>query len=160
MSSQSDEPKKKRNWTKVALVISLGVNLIIFGLIGGAVIGGKGRAHFDDPLALRSYVWALPDAHRKQMRSQLQADHQMLEHGRQQNVQNRQRVIDSLRAEPFDLNRFAQALTLQQHAQSEMAVSGQRALVSQVAKMTGAERQDFARHLAHMKARDRSYRRK
>ena len=145
------KPKRKFHWWRVVLVLSLALNLLIFGLVAGAAFRFKdgppprdlaardvGYGAFiaafdhDERRALgKAYRAQMPD--RKQMRETLARD--------------RAALLGALRAEPFDPAAFEAVLTKRQSDLMATQGKGQKLLMDQIRSMDTSARQAYADRL-------------
>lgn len=98
-------PKKRFRWSRVVLVVSLGLNLMVLGIVGGA-IAGKGGPSRVDVLSFGPYTAALEDADRRALRREVFADGKSLRGMRKLLRQDFEAVLEALRATPFDAAQF------------------------------------------------------
>ena len=69
--SEQDQPRRRRRWVKIALVISLCVNVLVIGAVGGFF--WKHRGYEGGSFRLHSVVRALPEEKRDAARVALEA---------------------------------------------------------------------------------------
>ncbi|MGB8812523.1 MAG: periplasmic heavy metal sensor [Paracoccaceae bacterium] len=149
-TSQPTDPKQKSTkWLRVALGVSLALNLAVAGIVGGAVLKG-GRDHHssmvrdlgfgpfsealsrEDRAALRgAFFQRVPDmrANRNAMREDFAA------------------VLGALRADPFDPAALTTALERQQGRMADQLAIGQALIADHIAAMTPEARRGFADRL-------------
>jgi len=140
----TDKPKSSR-WLKIALGISLCLNLLVAGAIGGAIFKGPGdkmqgaRAIAQDPL--RAVFRALP----REMRRDLMD--QMRKTGRD-NPQNRSawvtELANLLRSETLDKAAIADLFAERTNRLEVMTATGRTLLVEYIEKMGLEDRQAMA----------------
>ncbi|WP_158547530.1 periplasmic heavy metal sensor [Rhodovulum sp. 12E13] len=148
-------PRGSRVWLKVALFVSLGLNLLVAGFVAGAVLGRDTHvrpvaADMARDLGLAPYVGALSPADRRaiarDVRSALRAQ------GGRRALRSEARasfaaVLAALRAEPFD-RAALERLLAGQVARAEMRRSlGQAALLDRLEEMSPEARAAFADRL-------------
>lgn len=147
---------------KIALGLSLAVNLLILGLVAGAMLAlGPPRSAEDDPrlrtLGLGPFAIALSRVDRAAVsdridRAALSAERRALGAGLSQ-------MRAALLAEPFDRAAAEAALARSRHAAEAMQGLGHAALLDQIERMDAAERAALAerlgRVLRRMGGRDR-----
>lgn len=154
-----DGPRAGRGRTWL-LYGSLALNLLVLGVVVGAVVTGGpkggpgGRVVIDSPSAL---IRALEPEARDALRDQLAADRperssRVLESARRSRV-----LLGALRADPFDPTTFEAALTAQSEALDARNRAGRNALFEVVRGMSVAERQAYADRV-EQKLRDRKSR--
>lgn len=100
-------PEKRRNWLVWALVVSLGVNLIVLGLVAGAAwrFAGGPEADRQGPHGGQAYgaafVRALPDDARRALHRSLREGPEELPSRAERRAQYA-RLIEVLRRDPFE----------------------------------------------------------
>lgn len=145
-----------RGW-RLALVVSLAVNLLLVGVIaGGALRIARAPAPQGPALEMRALWQALPDEARAALRAELRRERQPgaaadgggprrdralagAEAGRV--------LVPLLRADPFDAEGFAEALEGLRGSRAEQAARAQAALVAQIAALPAAERAAIAERM-------------
>ncbi|MGP9790357.1 periplasmic heavy metal sensor [Roseinatronobacter sp. NSM] len=139
--AQTDQKPRMPRWGKVALTLSVILNLAFAGLIGGVAA----RAGFDGT-PLRAAISALPVDDKRAFRRDSQRD---LRENRQRphRPMATQQMIDSLQADEFDSDQFTAALNAAQQDLIDMGNRIQTRLVARVASMTPQERQTYAAQL-------------
>ncbi|MBR3372160.1 MAG: hypothetical protein IKG52_16185 [Rhodobacteraceae bacterium] len=139
--AQTDQKPRMPRWGKVALTLSVILNLAFAGLVGGVAA----RAGFDGT-PLRAAISALPFDDKRAFRRDSQRD---LRENRQQprRPMATRQMIESLQAEDFDADQFIAALNEAQQDLINMSNRIQTRLVARVAAMTPQERQTYADEL-------------
>lgn len=151
MAEISTKPRKV--W-QIVLVFSLALNLLIAGLVVGAVASGRFQ---DGPP--RSFNFgagpvaaALSPQERRQLARSMRRDRVF----RDVDLRGRVETLTSvLRAEPFDQAAFGALLTEQTAQVTAMQETAQVALLATVAAMTPARRQAFADEVARELSKSR-----
>lgn len=98
-----DAPRTGRG-VKIALILSLTLNLLVFGIIGGAIVAHGGR---DDPRRVREvgfgpYTEALSPEDRKALRDAFLKAAPDFRHRREEARADVARLAAAIRAEPYD----------------------------------------------------------
>lgn len=137
-----------RNLARFALWASLALNLMFIGALGGWLLKGPHRARVLPHPGL-VYTRALPDDVRRTMWRELRARNQAGGHMRGAEFRE---AIGLLQAEPFDAERFRDALQSQFHRMSRRERRGQEALIAEVLRLSDKERADYADRLEGMVA--------
>ena len=131
------------------LIGSLALNLLVLGIIGGAVIRGPGG--FGGPrgvdLALGPIVEALAPDDRQAIRTQLRANDMLRQHPRQDREALVVALQVALRAETYDPAAIEEALSLQRDRLVAVQTAGQQALVARITLMSPEARLAFADRL-------------
>ncbi len=138
-----------RRSMRYLLIGSLALNLLVLGIIGGAVIRGPGG--FGGPrgvdLALGPIVEALAPEDRQAIRTQLRANDMLRQHPRQIREALATALQAALRAEPYDPAAIEAALSIQQNRLVAVQTAGQQVLVARIGLMTPQARLAFADRL-------------
>lgn len=128
------------------LIASLAFNLLLVGLIGGAMVSHRfGRHHesaFGDP-GLRGFMRALPKDRREVLRASSEQARQTLRPLRQAVQRARADVDAAMSAVPFDAPRAEKALNDLVAAEATARRAGTTVLVNAVSQMTDQERTHF-----------------
>jgi hypothetical protein len=155
-------PKRSGRGVKIALALSLAVNLLILGLVGGAVLGVGPRAGGDDDPGLRTlglgpFAIALSREDREAVTERI--DREALRAGRRALGDSFGQLRAALLADPFDRVAAEAALTRSRVAAGEVQGHGHRALLDQIETMSAADRADLSerlgRALRRLSGRDR-----
>ncbi|SFI56944.1 periplasmic heavy metal sensor [Jannaschia pohangensis] len=151
--------RPRRNWTRWALIASLLVNVLIAGLVVGALSQGRPETRggngsdFRGPPEIAALIRGLD---RPQRRALLEAmrDVPGLREGRGRMGRVQAEVLDALEAEPFDSAALEAALSDRRQVQDDLARAGITAFVGFVAEMSPEDRARLA-----TQARERAERR-
>ena len=155
--SDAPEPKLKKKtglWLRVVLFASLAINLLIVGMVAGAMLrGGPGPpararadvAFFD--LGNGPIGRALSHDSRRQIGRGMEARQPDLRANREAVRQQYGALVQALRAEPFDAELVDAIISQQQHHLLARQDIGKRLLVGHVAEMSAAERAEYANRL-------------
>lgn len=159
-----DKPVSRHSrWIRIALAVSVGLNLLVVGVIAGAAFDGRGPGMHGGrpgpegalgPVGLRLYSAALPADGRRAMLAALRADDQVLRDGRSRLRVHIQTMTRLLQAEPFSIDAVRAELETQADSVGGMMRHGADILVDQIATMTPGERADFAAALGTRLKRD------
>ncbi len=148
MQSNTTSPKKSiSRATRILLVVSLALNLLVGGVIVGAVLSGKagGPPRFD--LNLGPYVRALAPEQRRQIGEALRGRDDLRPLGPRERRINKTAFITALNADPFDATVIEDQLSDQRNRTTRLVDAGQAALVDIIRNMTAEERSAFADRL-------------
>jgi uncharacterized membrane protein len=139
-----------RPWVRLLLVVSLALNLLIAGLIGGAVVmRGKWQEHHRARLEMMGgpMTRALDHADRRAMRRGMyesfgnrQAMHEEMRAGMEG-------LIADLQAVPFDADAIAQYMAAHRAHLSARLERGQTLLLERLSAMDNEERAAYAERL-------------
>jgi len=148
-------PSKPSRLLRVVLILSLGFNLVIVGLVAGAAVSGR---FSDNPprsfdLSLGPFVRTLDQDSRREIGKEIRRS------GGTQRFDMRghmQEILVALQAEPFDADAFGALMERQNDHVAGVQSRARTALLSHLSQMTSAERADFADRLQEQMARPRS----
>lgn len=146
-------PRKGRRGLRVALILSLTVNVLLIGLLAG---GAMRAARLDEAIGgrpdLRALWRAMPDEAREHLRETARGTGMTLSHGRPDREGRRARaamlnaaLVEALRAEPFDVETFASLLAGDRDDAARRVDAAHRVLAGQIATLSAAERAALAR---------------
>ena len=127
----------------VALILSLGVNLLVAGVLAGALLRGD-----DAPLRvavtpdLRSAISALPEAGRDQVRAALR-DSAARSETRAERLRRARDFARAVRAEPMDRAALEAILNARAASGDAVRAAAQGALLDTLEAMSAAERAEF-----------------
>lgn len=141
------ETRRTRRW-KLAFFASLAVNLMVAGIVGGALLKDPHdrRAEVRD-LGFGPFTDALSDADRNALRKSFRERRPDFRAARVQMRADMTEMLSALRAEPFDPVRLSQAFDTQQARLADHLKLGQDLMRDRLAAMTDAERHAFADRL-------------
>lgn len=160
VESQSMTKPKNGKGLRVALALSVAVNLAILGLVAGVLLrDGPGmRGAMVRDLGFGPYTEALRPEDRKELRRALFEKAPEIRETRRLMREDMQALLGLLRAEPFDGEAFHARMEAQQDRMEHQLELGQDLLQDFIAAMPPAERRAFADRLEaglrHHKARD------
>lgn len=161
MSDPIVRDRPKGRGLKIALALSLALNLAVVGLVGGAVLGARGGAGEDGrggapalrTLGLGPFAAALGRDDRAALRARIEADGAPLREERRAIGDALRTVQAALLAEPFD-RAAAEAAFAQSRARVVgLQQVGHGALLDQIETMTVDERAALAENLTRMTRR-------
>lgn len=146
MTETTPIPAKKRlPWAKIILVLSLGFNLLIVGLVVGAKFGDDRRPGGNArSLGLGPYFSALSDVDKRAIGQSARQAAGPLRDSRKALRRQSQEFIAALRADPFDPSAIANLLAAQRQQVSGLQTQGQKLLLERIEAMTPEERSAYA----------------
>jgi uncharacterized membrane protein len=151
-----DAPKTRRPWGKIVLFVSLALNLLVVGVVIGAVVNGP-RDRDRNPalrdLGFGPFVHALPRADRRELGEALLRQAGAFRQNRAEMRASFEAFLGALRAEPFDPDVLLQVVNDQQVRITERQALGRQLLLDRIEAMTPDQRSAYANDL------DRSLRR-
>ncbi len=161
VDNTKDAPKNRR-WVKILLVLSLALNLLIVGMVVGALTGHRfGGGDAGSRIALRDishgpYTRALSVEDRKvigeMMRKELGTDRENIPKLRQ----SYRALLRALRADTYDAAKVRHLIDEQQAFVVSRQQLGQRLMLERFSAMTPSQRRAFAKRLERVLARLRS----
>ncbi|SLN17992.1 periplasmic heavy metal sensor [Ruegeria meonggei] len=141
----SENPKPKKRWVTVLLIVSLALNLLIVGIALGTAYRVKGGDQAKAPPGFGSALYrALPKEDRKALRGELSERHK---HGSKLRAQDFTALGAALRANPFDPAAVQVLLQQQAQAMADLQFALQDEWLARVSEMSDAERQAYATRL-------------
>lgn len=154
MSTSGDTPTtaKRFSVTRIVLVISLAVNVAVAGLVIGAVLKHGPRDHDRRPpkaeiLSYGPYTSALTEEDREVLLDRLIGAQGEIRDNRRAVKADFKRLLDAVRAEPYDPVATAAILRDQQARVQKQIDLVSRVLLEQLTEMSAKERDDFADRL-------------
>lgn len=146
MGNMQQQAKPRRVW-RIVLVMSLAVNLLMVGLIGGAFLrsGGSPPGAFD--VRLGAFAAALSPKDRREIGDQLRRGDGKLGQSRADRRKAFEDLILVLESQPFDPEALLRIFQSQQERQFELQGKALAAFVVRVSEMTLEERTAFAGRL-------------
>ncbi len=140
------KPPKTRLWVRVLLGVSLALNLLVLGLIGGAMLrfGGPDGMRTPPRSVGAAMFRELPRADRRALRTGAGETHD------QRHVRlkaDAKALGAALRATPFDAAAMATLLEGHAKTRADFHISLQRAWLDRIATMSDAERYAYADRL-------------
>lgn len=149
MNSEITKEKSPRRLWKILLVVSLGFNLVVVGMVAGALWNGPPERHHADTralssLGLRPYVRAMNDAQRASLKARL-------DKGGAQDLPSRETFRNHIKAlsaavrqVPYDPAAVQAVLAAQRETTGERIILGQTLLLEELAAMSPQDREAFA----------------
>ncbi|GAA6206909.1 hypothetical protein NBRC116601_02020 [Cognatishimia sp. WU-CL00825] len=132
-----------RRSIRVLLIGSLALNLIVAGLVGGAMLGNKrvGDRPPRDVDFMGAYTRALPNEDRRILGKALRDHHRAAGLSRDAVRNNLKETLQALRATPFDPDKVAALLEAQSSVAFERREFAQDLLLQRLTAMSDQERQ-------------------
>ncbi|MGZ9811726.1 periplasmic heavy metal sensor [Pseudoroseicyclus sp. H15] len=142
------KPKPSRAW-RIALVVSLGLNLLVFGLAIGAVIGGNVGPGMRPPveLSLGPISRALSDDDRRALRREL--GRQLAQRGvaEPDDSASLEALVAAVRTDPFEPEAVRDVLERQMQRAMSAGDAGREAFIARLEGKSPEEREAFAERL-------------
>ena len=152
----SETEKKSWNWLKIALVLSVCLNILVLSAIGSALIGKKRMEHAGMPRLgqIESMFRALPEEKRKEIRRTFREEMEEFRPRGEQMREARKAVVDALAADPYSAAQLESALQAQRDLRNSQAVRAEAIWVDIYSSLTDEERAEFKVKLEeHLKKR-------
>ncbi|PZR00234.1 MAG: hypothetical protein DI533_06495 [Cereibacter sphaeroides] len=140
---------------KIVLILSLGLNLVTLGVVGGAMVHGmseRDKPKFRD-LAFGPFTEALSPEDRQALRRAFRQDGGNPRDIRQEMQQGFADLLTALRAEPFDAGALRAVFAAMQARMQARMDFGQRLLADRIVAMTPEARTQFAERLEELMKR-------
>ncbi len=147
---------KPRRGLRIALVLSLMVNLLVIGVLAGGVMRVTGHeAMMPGQPDIRALWRAMPDSVRDELRSMARGQGFAGEPGPRPSREDRRaraaeinaRILAGLRTEPFDTEGFARLMEGDREAINRHIDAANAAIATALARLTPPERQAMAERL-------------
>lgn len=150
--SDPAEPRNSARWIKVALVLSLGLNLLVIGaVIGAAFSAGRPhdrmRSEMPREFGRSPLVSALAPADRRAVGLDLRGAAEPLRENRAALRERFERLLDAIRAEPFDRAVVEQILAEQRMVGAARLEIAEAALLARLEAMSPEARDAYAERL-------------
>lgn len=148
MTDPSTHRSGAPTWMRVLLVVSLALNLLIAGVVVGAIASGRagGPPRVVD-LNLGPLTRALDPEDRRAIGHALRSREDIRPPRPVERLANARALGQALRAEPFDRDMVARLLDSQRSRAADVFLAGQEALLDRLEQMTPEERRAFADRL-------------
>lgn len=152
MVDSQENPKARRGWMKYVLIVSLGVNLVVAGMMGGAVLRGgpPERMRVENEisaLGLRIYARALDGPSRKALGAAIRVRRSEFPSGREVFLAHKKAMASAISADPYDSAAVAAELSRQAGVVTSNVTMGHSLLLERLDAMSPAQRQDMAEKL-------------
>lgn len=153
----SPPPAPRRAWLRRALVGSLCVNLLLLGVMGGAILRHGGPPAPPpagiDPMSLMRVMRNLPDDQRDEAREILRAHRPKYEASRPARIASRRAIAEALEAEPFDGAALGAALDVARRSEAEGREVIDDAFVEFAARLPASARRALAEEIREARGR-------
>lgn len=147
--TQTPAAKPAKRWMRYVLVLSLGLNLLVAGLMAGAFLrdGPGGREHglrTASALGLRPYIRALADEDRAALMADISAHRDAMPSGKAALRNHLTALASALRAQPYDAEAVQAVMQDQAAGITGNIALGQQLLLNRLGAMTDAGRAALA----------------
>ncbi|MCU0903200.1 MAG: periplasmic heavy metal sensor [Tabrizicola sp.] len=140
-------PAKTSRGVKIALAVSVALNLAVAGLVLGAWLGDGPRKGMPRDLSFGPFSEALSDADRRALRKALMDRAGEFRTSREAARADFVALLTALRADPFDPQTLRTALVAVETRNAERLELGRTLIEARLVEMSTAERQAFADRL-------------
>lgn len=149
-------PPRRRPWLRIAFFASLGLNLVVIGLVAGLAIKGPPGPPAGGPMepGLRGYGDAMPEPFRRDLGKALRASRDEWSPPRDRMRQMRADLAAALTADPYDPGAVARVLDDGTGLLTALSRRGSGLVLDQIARMDQADRAEYARRLQAPPGRD------
>jgi uncharacterized membrane protein len=140
--------KPTRPLMKYLLIASLGLNLVIAGLVVGAKMGGhgdhkRGSAKYAGGAGMHLLMKSLPDSKRGEVRKYFHEKRGKMRANGDAMRNSLTAISTAISAQPFDENALTEAFTEQRTHITAVAQDAQKSFVAIIAGMTDDEREEY-----------------
>jgi uncharacterized membrane protein len=150
----SPQPGRPGRGLRLALALSVALNLAVVGVIAGLALHGgpDGRGTMLRDMGFGPYEGALRPEDRDAMRGALRGRLGEIREARQQMQQDMQLILQALRADPFDPEALSLAMASQADHLNERLRFGSEVVRDHLLRLTDDERRQFADRMeGHMR---------
>lgn len=154
----TNAPKSKDKRLRIALAVSVALNVAVLGMVSGAALTGGGperRAGDFREFGFVPFTEALSREDRDAMRRAFLAQMPDMRAVRSEMRNDQQEILAALRAKPFDQARMNTAFEVHMNRSTSQLVAGQEVLLDLLGQMSEQERIDFAGRLEERLKRGR-----
>ncbi len=149
MADQIEQQNSGR-WVRWALIVSLAVNLLVIGMVGGAVLSGGGPG--DGDRAAREnrgspFVRALEPGDRRAVMRGMIKERRQLRESREVLKARFDALLTALRAEEFDVDAARALVEQQRKATQDRVIVGETVVLTRIAEMSLEDRRAYADRL-------------
>ncbi len=149
MIETTPETPKKRRWVMPLLFVSLGANLLIAGLVVGAMLSPDGPRKRGDNGSARGVIGepffrALPKEERRALMQDVVKNRTQIRESRESLRQRFEAFLAALRADPFDPVEISRLLAEQRQVAVGRQEIGETLLMKRLEAMTPAQRATYA----------------
>lgn len=139
-----------RGWVRAVFILSVTLNLLVAGVVAGGLIARERdpmRPPVVSDVSIGAFTQALDPADREALRRAAQAEGQNLRAMRQAAREDHRRLVEALRADPWDEAAVRAVFDAHRDRLVERSAFGGRLLIDRIAAMTPTQRQAFADRL-------------
>lgn len=151
----SEQHQSSAKWRNRLLIGSLALNLAIIGLLVGLSFRdtGKNRTKAPQTDLLRELVWAVPKAHRAELRRDLSEKQEEMRSFRATMKERRNELVKVLVDPNFDVSRVVAIFDDHRLILSRISSGGHEIIVRRIEAMSPEERAVFAQNIQKIELR-------
>ncbi len=148
----SDAPKPARPWLRIALFVSLALNLAVIGLAAGTVFKSPKRPAGFERGPVAPYTRAFDSTQRRELGKTLRDAYRAGKRSgadgpRADLMADYRKALEVLQTSPFDPDAFRAIVADQSARSAELRKPGEAILANYLAEMSDSDRADYARRL-------------
>ena len=138
---------KMRTGLRIVLFVSLALNLLVAGLVVGAVASGRAGDKARMNLNFGPFIRALNEEDRRAIAREVRGNPEARPPSPLERRRDLVEIVEILRADPFDVDRLDALLTKQRDAGTRVVVAAHAAFAERLAAASPQERAAFADRL-------------
>lgn len=138
---------KSRRWERILLVVSLGVNLLVAGIVVGGLATHERRAPPPNDVSIGPFTEAFDKADRAALRKAVADQSTSFRDMKRALDADVERLVEALKAEPWDEQVVRAVMSGMRERLEARSQIGEGLIFSRLEEMTTAERQAFAMRL-------------
>lgn len=150
MADTVEKSRRTPMWLRLLLIGSLALNLLVVGVIAGALLSPDGpraqRAQLAERVTAMPFLRALESDDRRELFRGLRNQPAVQRAAEPMRV-SPEVILTVVRAEPFDAEALAQIMEQQRRAGLDRQARGERALIVKLSEMSPSERAKYADRL-------------
>lgn len=157
-STETSQAPKASRWMRGLLIVSLGLNLLVVGVVGGWMFKRGTWGHHHPPRLEQlggPLTRALSHRDRHEIGRRLRAEYRGRSEVRAAQMTTMEALISELRKQPFDREEVARLMASQRDTLNERLSVGQAVLLDRLQSMDPTERGAYATRLSESLARRR-----
>ncbi|MEO1024072.1 MAG: periplasmic heavy metal sensor [Pseudomonadota bacterium] len=149
MIDTPETPPKQRRWLMPVLFVSLAANLLVVGVLAGAMLSPDGPRHERQDRQARGlvgepFIRALPREDRRALVGEAMRNRERIRESREALRERFGAFLEVLRTDPFDAEEAARLFSAQRQAAVRRQEIGETLLMNRLQEMTPEERAAYA----------------
>ncbi len=147
----ADTQIKTARWVKVILAISLTLNLLVVGLIGGIIVKGRDFRDRQTPVdGMLTVTRAMPREYQGNVRQQIRDRFDEVRASREAMARLRADLAAALIADPFDVTAVEEIFQRQRDVLMGLTGAGHDIVLEQIEMMSAEDRATYAHNLLNL----------